>query len=163
MRSCWAATFPPEARAWAIRNGVTVASIHRNVAGAWTLLGAQSTSGIAGQLRFEVVGTSLKLFFNNTLVVNATDALLRSGSVGVRSTPGATYANFSAGVRAPLTSASLSFNDDFASHNYNGVELGKALAQRIIPELEASSEPELKHDSSTNNLIRRYRQMKGQP
>jgi glucose-6-phosphate isomerase len=41
-----------------------------------------------------------------------------------------------------------------------GVELGKALAQKIIPELEASSEPELKHDSSTNNLIRRYRQMK---
>jgi glucose-6-phosphate isomerase len=41
-----------------------------------------------------------------------------------------------------------------------GVELGKALAQRIIPELEASSEPELKHDSSTNNLIRRYRGMK---
>ncbi len=41
-----------------------------------------------------------------------------------------------------------------------GVELGKALAQRIIPELEAPSEAELKHDSSTNNLIRRYRQMK---
>jgi glucose-6-phosphate isomerase len=41
-----------------------------------------------------------------------------------------------------------------------GVELGKALAQRIIPELEASSEPELQHDSSTNNLIRRYRQMR---
>ena len=41
-----------------------------------------------------------------------------------------------------------------------GVELGKALAQRIIPELEASTEPELKHDSSTNNLIRRYRQMR---
>ena len=43
-----------------------------------------------------------------------------------------------------------------------GVELGKALAQRIIPELETPSEPELKHDSSTNNLIRRYRQMKEQ-
>ena len=41
-----------------------------------------------------------------------------------------------------------------------GVELGKALAQRIIPELEASSAPELKHDSSTNNLIRRYRRLK---
>jgi len=41
-----------------------------------------------------------------------------------------------------------------------GVELGKALAQRIIPELETPSESELKHDSSTNNLIRRYRQMK---
>jgi glucose-6-phosphate isomerase len=44
-----------------------------------------------------------------------------------------------------------------------GVELGKALAQRIIPELESSSEPDLKHDSSTNNLIRRYRQMKQKP
>jgi glucose-6-phosphate isomerase len=41
-----------------------------------------------------------------------------------------------------------------------GVELGKALAQRIIPELEAAEEPELGHDSSTNALIRRYRSMK---
>jgi glucose-6-phosphate isomerase len=38
-----------------------------------------------------------------------------------------------------------------------GVELGKALAQRIIPELESKSEPDLQHDSSTKNLIRRYR------
>jgi len=38
-----------------------------------------------------------------------------------------------------------------------GVELGKVLAQRIIPELESEAEPELGHDSSTNNLIRRYR------
>ncbi|HEX8976629.1 MAG TPA: glucose-6-phosphate isomerase [Solirubrobacteraceae bacterium] len=38
-----------------------------------------------------------------------------------------------------------------------GVELGKALAQRIIPELESDSEPRLEHDSSTNALIRRYR------
>jgi len=38
-----------------------------------------------------------------------------------------------------------------------GVELGKALAQRIIPELESQAEPALNHDSSTNNLIRRYR------
>ena len=41
-----------------------------------------------------------------------------------------------------------------------GVELGKALAQRIIPELESKTEPELKHDSSTNNLIRRYRKLR---
>jgi glucose-6-phosphate isomerase len=41
-----------------------------------------------------------------------------------------------------------------------GVELGKVLAQRIIPEVESPSEPNLKHDSSTNNLIRRYRNMK---
>ena len=41
-----------------------------------------------------------------------------------------------------------------------GVELGKALAQRIIPELEFESEPELSHDSSTYALIRRYRRMR---
>jgi len=44
-----------------------------------------------------------------------------------------------------------------------GVELGKALAQRIIPELESKSTPRLQHDSSTNNLIRRYRKLKEKP
>jgi glucose-6-phosphate isomerase len=38
-----------------------------------------------------------------------------------------------------------------------GVELGKVLAKRIVPELQAAEEPELRHDSSTNSLIRRYR------
>jgi glucose-6-phosphate isomerase len=42
-----------------------------------------------------------------------------------------------------------------------GVELGKALAQRIIPQLESPTEPALEHDSSTNSLIRRYRKLKG--
>jgi glucose-6-phosphate isomerase len=42
-----------------------------------------------------------------------------------------------------------------------GVELGKVLAQRIIPELESQDEPQLSHDSSTNNLIRYYRKSKG--
>jgi glucose-6-phosphate isomerase len=41
-----------------------------------------------------------------------------------------------------------------------GVELGKVLAQRIVPELEAEAEPELGHDSSTNALIRRYRKLR---
>jgi glucose-6-phosphate isomerase len=41
-----------------------------------------------------------------------------------------------------------------------GVELGKALAQRIIPELDITTERSLLHDSSTNNLIRRYRRAK---
>jgi len=41
-----------------------------------------------------------------------------------------------------------------------GVELGKVLAQRIIPELESKTEPQLKHDSSTNAGIERYRQLK---
>jgi glucose-6-phosphate isomerase len=42
-----------------------------------------------------------------------------------------------------------------------GVELGKVLAQRIIPELESNTEPKLGHDSSTDNLIRRYRKLRG--
>ena len=42
-----------------------------------------------------------------------------------------------------------------------GVELGKVLAQRIVPELESKAEPKLGHDSSTNNLINRYRKLKG--
>jgi glucose-6-phosphate isomerase len=42
-----------------------------------------------------------------------------------------------------------------------GVELGKVLAQRIIDELEAKTEPPLAHDSSTRNLIRRYRNLRG--
>ncbi len=41
-----------------------------------------------------------------------------------------------------------------------GVELGKALAQRIIPEIESATEPKLAHDSSTNSLIRRYRKLR---
>ncbi|HBH84433.1 MAG: glucose-6-phosphate isomerase [Bacteroidetes bacterium GWE2_41_25] len=41
-----------------------------------------------------------------------------------------------------------------------GVELGKVLAQRIIPELESKTEPEPRHDTSTNNLIRRYRKQR---
>jgi len=42
-----------------------------------------------------------------------------------------------------------------------GVELGKALAQAIVPELESQAAPRLRHDSSTNHLIRRYRKMNG--
>jgi glucose-6-phosphate isomerase len=49
---------------------------------------------------------------------------------------------------------------DIDSFDQWGVELGKQLAQRIIPELTSASEPELKHDSSTNTLIRRYRSLK---
>jgi glucose-6-phosphate isomerase len=46
---------------------------------------------------------------------------------------------------------------DIDSFDQWGVELGKVLAQAIIPELQAEKEPELRHDSSTNALIRRYR------
>jgi glucose-6-phosphate isomerase len=49
---------------------------------------------------------------------------------------------------------------DIDSFDQWGVELGKVLAQRIIPELESKAEPKLGHDSSTNTLIRRYRRIK---
>jgi glucose-6-phosphate isomerase len=49
---------------------------------------------------------------------------------------------------------------DINSFDQWGVELGKALAQRIIPEVESQTEPSLAHDSSTNNLIQRYRQLR---
>jgi glucose-6-phosphate isomerase len=48
---------------------------------------------------------------------------------------------------------------DINSFDQWGVELGKALAQAIVPELESATEPRLRHDSSTNNLIRRYRRL----
>jgi glucose-6-phosphate isomerase len=46
---------------------------------------------------------------------------------------------------------------DIDSFDQWGVELGKVLASRIVPELEAPAEPDLKHDTSTNALIERYR------
>ena len=52
---------------------------------------------------------------------------------------------------------------DIDSFDQWGVELGKVLAQRIIPELENKVEPKLAHDSSTNNVIRRYRKGKESP
>jgi glucose-6-phosphate isomerase len=47
------------------------------------------------------------------------------------------------------------------SYDQWGVELGKVLAQRIIPELARGAEPKLAHDSSTNALIQRYRKRRG--
>jgi glucose-6-phosphate isomerase len=49
---------------------------------------------------------------------------------------------------------------DIDSFNQWGVDLGKVLAQHIIPELEGREESSLAHDSSTNSLIRRYRKLK---
>jgi glucose-6-phosphate isomerase len=51
---------------------------------------------------------------------------------------------------------------DIDSFDQWGVELGKVLAAAIIPELESADEPKLSHDSSTNALIRRYRQLKSE-
>ncbi|MDL1899057.1 glucose-6-phosphate isomerase, partial [Anaerolineae bacterium CFX7] len=50
---------------------------------------------------------------------------------------------------------------DIDSFDQWGVELGKVLAKKIIPELESVAAPDLKHDSSTNALITRYRRLRG--
>jgi glucose-6-phosphate isomerase len=52
---------------------------------------------------------------------------------------------------------------DLNSFDQWGVELGKVLAKRIAPELESATAPKLMHDSSTNNLIRRYRNWRAKP
>ena len=52
---------------------------------------------------------------------------------------------------------------DIDSFDQWGVELGKTLALRTMPELESAAEPELRHDSSTNALIRRYRRLRDRP
>ncbi len=49
---------------------------------------------------------------------------------------------------------------DIDSFDQWGVELGKVLAQRIVPELESKPEPDLSHDSSTNAIVRRYRKLR---
>jgi glucose-6-phosphate isomerase len=60
---------------------------------------------------------------------------------------------------SPATSQSQGVVWDIDSFDQWGVELGKVLAQRIIPDLESKAEPKLSHDSFTNNLIRRYRKL----
>jgi glucose-6-phosphate isomerase len=50
---------------------------------------------------------------------------------------------------------------DVDSFDQWGVELGKVLATKIIPQLTSDDEPDLDHDSSTNALIRKYRALKG--
>ena len=52
---------------------------------------------------------------------------------------------------------------DVNSFDQWGVELGKVLATRIIPELEATTDRPLEHDGSTNALIRRYRRLRSRP
>ena len=58
-------------------------------------------------------------------------------------------------VRSSVFTQVVIWNID--SFDQWGVELGKVLATRIIPELESAAEPDLKHDGSTSALIRRYR------
>jgi glucose-6-phosphate isomerase len=74
-----------------------------------------------------------------------------------RMTPGALGKLVALYEHAVFTQGTIWHIDSFDQW---GVELGKVLAQRIIPELENKTEPPLKHDSSTNAVIRRYRKLK---
>ncbi|MBX7074381.1 MAG: fibronectin type III domain-containing protein [Pirellulales bacterium] len=78
------------------------AQMHKSVGGVVTNLGERVVSGAAGTLRFEAVGTSLKLYWNDQLVVSATDAALAVGAVGARLGTG-TLDNFS--VTLPAAAA----------------------------------------------------------
>ena len=95
--------------------GVLTAAILRNVGGTWTTLTSKSISDGTGTLRFEVVGTSLKLFLDLDLIAWANDSALTSGSVGMRATGiGTSYENFSAD-KITVTNPTLPFSDDFSA------------------------------------------------
>jgi len=76
--------------------GTTFAQIYRNINGAWTLLSSQAILVSSATIRFDVTGSSLKLFVNGVLQTQATDTLLTTGSVGLFGSQGNTLDNFSA-------------------------------------------------------------------
>jgi hypothetical protein len=93
--------------------GFIQAQIWQNYHGVWSELFFQNySSNGTGTLRFEAVGSSLKLFLNNSLLAWANDTLLTGGTVGIRSTAGATFDNFSADVLTLNNSGPMS-NDNF--------------------------------------------------
>lgn len=81
------------------RSGVLTAEIWRNYNGTWTRLVSKPVTSSAGLVRFEVVGSSLKLFLNSSLVASATDTVLRSpGITGIRGTANVSVDDFSTGL-----------------------------------------------------------------
>jgi hypothetical protein len=95
------------------RNGLQpVIKIH--LRGVWTTLATgQTIKATGGTLEFEVVGSSLKLFFNNALVAFTYNSKLTSGAVGMRAGAGMSFSSFAA-VSVTVGSTSLPFTDNFA-------------------------------------------------
>jgi hypothetical protein len=112
-------------------NGAFQAFIYRNVGGVWTQLNAVTPvtlTSATNTLTFQVVGPSLKLFMNGTLVAFANDTVLTApGSVGLRSNNAVAIDNFMASVLT-LTNVSLPFNDNF---NRTNGELGSNWLDRV--------------------------------
>ncbi len=75
-------------------NGVYTALIYRNVNGVWALLSSRRVARGTGVLRFDAIGSSLKLFLDGAEVGAASDTALTSGGVGIRASQGATVDDF---------------------------------------------------------------------
>jgi hypothetical protein len=99
--------------------GTYTASLLRNVRGVWTTLFTHTYTGAVtdAALEFDVVASSLRLFFNGGLIAYANDrAVTAAGAVGMRSSTGAVFQNFSASPLTLQNSVSAStFSDDFKS------------------------------------------------
>jgi hypothetical protein len=115
---------------WAglVNMGTLQAQIWQNVNGTWTELFAQNVSSGNGTLRFEAVGTSLKLFQNNNLVAYANDKVLTGGTLGIRSSAGAAFGSFNADVLT-LSSPGLPFSDSLNANPTNQQLSGSWLNQ----------------------------------
>ena len=96
-------------------NGVYTASISRNLKGVWTVLSSATVSSGSGTLRFETVGTSLKLFLNGQLLTYAYDSKLTSGSVGVRGFDTSDLCGISTRPRLAPVMQTLPFSDNFTN------------------------------------------------
>jgi hypothetical protein len=90
-----------------------LAQIWLNLNGTWSLLNSVPATSTTGVLRFEVVGTSQRLFLNNTLQLITSDPNLTQGSVGIRGSQ-VSYSNFNSSVLA-ATTATLPFSDNFGT------------------------------------------------
>ncbi|MHB1034358.1 MAG: hypothetical protein ACYC35_04220 [Pirellulales bacterium] len=107
-------------------NGQYTAEIWRNVAGAWTQLSRQVVAAGTGNLAFNVVGSSLKLYWNSALVGSVFDTALAGGTVGVRGGI-STYDNFSASAQAvPANVIFQMRNLDGYNEGFNDPSLGSA-------------------------------------
>jgi hypothetical protein len=96
------------------------AELFRNFNGVLTKLYSQAvTSTGSGTLRFEAIGPSLKLFLNNHLIAFADDSRLKTGTVGIDASSGATLDSFSAGI-VKVGQATLPFADDFTVASAGG-------------------------------------------
>ena len=111
-----------------------VGEIYKFAGGAWALLATSPVSTGTGTIRFEVIGTNLKLYFGanasaQMLVAYAYDSALAAGTTGVRVSAGVALDNFTTNSVAVPTSQTLPFSDSFAA-NPSAQQLGSSWQER---------------------------------